>query len=219
MSGSAITSMVSVPAAVLAAVAPAPRGLLTPSASDVAVPAERLADPVVLRAELDAAASFWGTEDRAVLAALFWYGVGQVLLAPAAAGAVTGGSLSADPAKLTLYRSGLFFTAAATSEPAASSDAAALEALMATLSQVGGQPRGVFRALAADSLATLALRFGPPEASKIYALAEELRLPVPRFGQGPDGIAVHRQSCCQLYRTPHGGLCSACPRRGPTTLR
>src|SRR3954447_5339139 len=77
-------------------------GLLAPPSAD-AVPASLLADPGWTAQLLAGRAVQQRTDDRRVLATVWWYSVSSVLLTPVLAGLVTGVGLSARLADTTVH--------------------------------------------------------------------------------------------------------------------
>ena len=93
-------------AAVAARVPGRPRSGCSPRRRPAAVPAALLADPAWTAARLAERAVRTGTDDRRVLATVWWYSASSVLLTPALAGLVTGRPLSARLADTTLSVAG-----------------------------------------------------------------------------------------------------------------
>jgi ferric iron reductase protein FhuF len=184
----------------------------------VEIPGAELLEAGVLTAQVRDQAAYWRTDSLRTAAAIHWYGLGQVLLDPAVQGRVRGVRITADPRRLLLSGDGRFYAQAVPTGPAGDGDAAALHELCRQYAVVSGGSSGVFVAIAGDSLGTRVLAHLPgrpvDEITAVAAgLADELTLPRPRFRTAARGVVLHRQSCCQLYRVPRGGLCTSCPRR------
>ncbi|MGY1748361.1 (2Fe-2S)-binding protein [Modestobacter sp. SYSU DS0511] len=208
-------------------------GLLPPP-SAVAVPATRLAHPDWTREVLAARAPRQGTDDRRVLATVWWYSASSVLLGPFLAGLVTGLPVSARLADTTLYLlSGHAPVAATAGDPAGGGAPSgdlrpALAAVITAVASAGGLRERPLWAIATDSIANrlLALGRATGDVAAATALAGPLAaeigppLPAPRFTDVPrpgGGVVrfARRASCCLLYRVPHEVTCTACPRRPP----
>jgi hypothetical protein len=201
-------------------------GLLAPPGA-TAVPAVRLADPGWTSVRLAERAVRSGTDDRRVLATVWWYSASSVLLTPALAGLVTGRPLSARLEDTTLWSlAGGLLVAATSSAPAADPAAELREALTAVVTAVAAAGRMRERplwAIATDSLANRLLAVGRAlgDVPRATALAGPLAaaigapLPAPRYVDVRGRRYTRRASCCLLYRVPGEPLCTSCPRRPP----
>lgn len=196
-------------------------GLLVPPGSRP-LPATALADTAWTAELLAQRAVTARTEDRRVLAALWWYSASLVLLGPALAGLVAGRPLSARLADTTLHVVGdLPWAATAT---AGTGDVVAelresLGAVVSALAAAGGTREAPLRAMATDALANKLLMLGRSRGdveavtSLAGPIAREVGLPAPRFVAAGGQLFTRRASCCQLWRVPHEALCTSCPRR------
>jgi ferric iron reductase protein FhuF len=218
-----------VTAAVQAAVAArvpgaAALGLLLPPSAP-AVPAALFADPGWTADRLAALGARYGSDDRRVLATVWWYSASSVLLTPALAGLVTGLPLSARLADTSVALLGGGTPIAATSSAPATDTAAELrQSLAAVVDAVAAAGRMRARplwAIATDSLANRLLALGRAlgDERRVTALAAPLAaavgppLPAPRYVDVAGVRFTRRVSCCLLYRLPPEPLCTSCPRR------
>jgi ferric iron reductase protein FhuF len=201
-------------------------GLVAPSPASW-VPAAVLADPGWTSTVLDARARSLGTDDRRVLATVWWYSVSSVLLTPALAGVVTGIPLSARLGDTAVAMSGVHPVAAVSVAPGADTGAELRETIAAVVpvvAQAGGMGERSLWAIATDSLANRLLDLGRavgdvPRATGLAAglgAAIGSPLPAPRYEDVAGARFVRRASCCLLYRVPSGSLCTSCPRRLPS---
>jgi ferric iron reductase protein FhuF len=202
-------------------------GLLAPRAASV-VPATLLADVRWTADTLAACAPRQRTDDRRVLATVWWYSVSTVLLTPSLAGLVTGVPLSARlPDTAVSMLAGGLPVAAVSSAPAG--DVAAelresLGAVVAAVAEAGRMRERPLWAIATDSVANRLLALGRalgdvPAATALaapLAAAVGTPLPVPRYVDVDGARFTRRASCCLLYRVPHEPMCTSCPRRPPT---
>ncbi|MCZ2836162.1 (2Fe-2S)-binding protein [Modestobacter sp. VKM Ac-2985] len=207
-------------------------GLLAPP-SAVAVPGPLLADPAWTAEVLAARAVRQRTDDRRVLATVWWYSVSSVLLTPVLAGLVTGVSLSARLADTTVHALAGGVPVAATTRRSGGRDVVGdlrttIGSVVAAVAEAGGTRERPLWAIATDSLANRLLALGRAvgDEGAVTALAGPLAaaigepLPAPRYvdvGRPGGGTArfTRRASCCLLYRVPHEVLCTSCPRRDP----
>lgn len=205
-------------------------GLLAPPGA-ATVAAGRLADPEWTAQVLTARAVRQRTQDRRVLATLWWYSVSSVLLTPVLAGLATGVRLSAELADTRLHVVG--GTPVAATTRAGRGDLgpelrAALAAVVAATAEAGQMRERPLWAIATDSLANRLLAVGRAvgDVEAVTALAAPLAaavgdpLPRPRYVDvaAPAGRAVRftrRASCCLLWQVPHEVVCTSCPRRDP----
>jgi ferric iron reductase protein FhuF len=201
-------------------------GLLAPRAASV-VPATLLADVRWTADTLAACAPRQRTDDRRVLATVWWYSVSTVLLTPSLAGLVTGVPLSARlPDTAVSMLAGGLPVAAVSSAPAG--DVAAelresLGAVVAAVAEAGRMRERPLWAIATDSIANRLLALGRAlgDVPRATALAAPLAaavgapLPVPRYVDVGGARFTRRASCCLLYRVPHEPMCTSCPRRPP----
>jgi ferric iron reductase protein FhuF len=201
-------------------------GLLVPP-SAVPVPAVALADAGWTGAVLDERARLAGTDDRRVLATVWWYSVSSVLLTPALAGLVTGVPLSGRLADTALsFLPGGVPVAAVSSAPGRDLPGelrGSLTAVVAAVADAGRMRERPLWAIATDSIANrlLALGRASGDVPRATALAAAVAtaigppLPVPRYVDVAGARFTRRASCCLLYRVPHEPLCVSCPRRPP----
>ena len=201
-------------------------GLLAPRAASV-VPATLLADVRWTADTLATRAPRQRTDDRRVLATVWWYSVSTVLLTPSLAGLVTGVPLSARlPDTAVSMLAGGLPVAAVSSAPAG--DVAAelresLGAVVAAVAEAGRMRERPLWAIATDSIANRLLALGRAlgDVPRATALAAPLAaavgapLPVPRYVDVGGARFTRRASCCLLYRVPHEPMCTSCPRRSP----
>jgi ferric iron reductase protein FhuF len=201
-------------------------GLLAPPTASP-VPASLLADASWTAETLAARAARQGTDDRRVLATVWWYSASTVLLTPALAGLVTGVPLSARLADTTVSMlAGRLPVAAESSAPGGNLGGELRESLAAVVAAVAEAGRTRERplwAIATDSIANRLLALGRAlgRVDDAAALAGPLAaavgepLPVPRYVDVGGVRFTRRASCCLLYRVPHEPLCTSCPRRPP----
>jgi ferric iron reductase protein FhuF len=199
-------------------------GLLAPP-SAVAVPAAALADVDWTAVRLEALGARYASEDRRVLATVWWYSASSVLLTPVLAGLATGLPLSARLADTSVaVLAGGTPVAATSSAPGGDTAGEVRETLSAVVEAVaaaGGMRARPLWAIAADSLANRLLALGRAlgEEHRVTALAAPLAaavgppLPVPRYVDVAGVRFTRRVSCCLLYRLPPEPLCTSCPRR------
>ena len=202
-------------------------GLLVPPGSRP-VPATALVDEAWTAELLELRALTARTEDRRVLATLWWYSASLVLVGPALAGLVTGRPLSARLADTTLHLVG-DLPWAATSGAAAGDVAAdvpadlgeSLAAVVAVVARVGGVREAPLRAIATDALANKLLALGRArgDVAAVTSLAGPVAraagLPAPRYVEAGGQVFTRRVSCCLAWRVPHEAVCTSCPRRDP----
>ena len=207
-------------------------GLLPPPAATV-VPAVLLADPAWTAEVLAGRAARQRTEDRRVLATVWWYSVSSVLLTPVLAGLASGVPLSARLADtdLHLLAGATPVAATASGAPAAVDPGGELAAdlrttiaaVVAAIAEVGGMRERPLWAIATDSLANRLLAIGRAvgDVAAVTALAGPLAaavgapLPAPRYVDVAGARFARRASCCLLYRVPQEVVCTSCPRRDP----
>jgi ferric iron reductase protein FhuF len=198
-------------------------GLLVPPGSRPE-PATALVDDAWTAELLELRALTARTDDRRVLATLWWYSASLVLVGPALAGLVTGRPLSARLADTTLHLVG-DLPWAATSR-AATGDVVAdlgesLAAVVAVVARVGGVREAPLRAIATDALANKLLALGRArgDVAAVTSLAAPLAraagLPAPRYVEAGGQVFTRRASCCLAWRVPHEVVCTSCPRRDP----
>jgi hypothetical protein len=199
-------------------------GLLAPPSARV-LPASLLADREWTAARLAELAERYRSDDRRVLATVWWYSASTVLVTPGLAGLVTGRALSARLADTSLsVLAGGTLVAATSTAPGADLAAELRETLTAVVDVVaaagGLRPRPLW-AIATDSLAGRLLALGRalgdvPGATALavpLAAAVGPLLPAPRYVDVSGVRFVRRASCCLLYRLPAEPLCTSCPRR------
>jgi ferric iron reductase protein FhuF len=202
-------------------------GLVAPPSAAV-VPGVVLADPVWTAQVLTARAVRQRTEDRRVLATVWWYSVSSVLLTPVLAGLVTGVRLSARLADTTLHELAGHVPVAATARAGSGPDVGVelrttIAAVVAAVAEAGRMRERPLWAIATDSLANRLLAVGRavgdvPAATALaapLAAAVGAPLPAPRYLDVAGVRFTRRASCCLLYRVPHEVLCTSCPRRDP----
>jgi ferric iron reductase protein FhuF len=200
---------------------------LVPVRSAVAVPGTSIADASWVAEVLASRSGHLGTSDRRVLATVWWYSASSVLVTPVLAGLATAVPLSARLADLSfsLLADGLPVAALAT---AAGGDPATdlrttLASVVAAVAQAGRMRERPLWAVATDSLAGRLLDLGRAlgDVPTVTELAGPLAaavgppLPAPRYVDVGRARFVRRVSCCLVDRTPHGSLCTSCPRRPP----
>jgi ferric iron reductase protein FhuF len=223
------------PQTAVAAAVPGAAALgLVPPPGAALLPASSLADAGWTAARLAARALTRATDDRRVLATVWWYSASSVLLTPALAGLVTGAPLSArlEDTVLSALSGGQLVAATSSARgPAALADLGAelrtsLGAVVSAVARAGAMRERPLWAIATDSIANRLLALGRAlgEVGPATALAAPLAaavgppLPVPRFVDVGGARFTRRASCCLLYRLPFEPLCLSCPRR-PTAER
>ncbi|WP_448642179.1 (2Fe-2S)-binding protein [Geodermatophilus sp. URMC 63] len=202
-------------------------GLLAPPSAR-ALPAALLADPAWTAQRVAALGRRYESDDRRVLATVWWYSASAVLLTPVAAGLATGRPLSARLADTTLYElPGGLLVAGVSAAPAGPDPAGelreALGAAVAAVAAAGGVRERPLWAVATDSLAGRLLAVGRAlrAVDAVTALAAPVAaavgapLPPPRYTDVAGVRFVRRASCCLLYRLPSEPMCTACPGRPP----
>jgi ferric iron reductase protein FhuF len=199
-------------------------GLIAPPSAD-AVPATLFADADWTAGRLAALGARYASDDRRVLATVWWYSASSVLLTPVLAGLVTGRPLSARLADTSVALLAGGTPVAATSSAPGGDTAAELRDTLAEVVDVvaaaGGMRARPLWAIAADSLANRLLALGRAlgDERRATALAAPLAaavgppLPVPRYVDVAGVRFTRRVSCCLLYRLPPEPLCTSCPRR------
>jgi hypothetical protein len=199
-------------------------GLLPPPGAE-RLPATVLADPAWTARLLERRAPIQGTDDRRVLATVWWYSVSAVLLTPSLAGLVTGRSLSGRLADTTLSMLAgdrpVAAVVTASGGDLAEELRTSLAAVIAAVADAGRMRERPLWAIATDSLANRLLALGralgdvdaatAPAADLARAIG--VPLPVPRYVDVAGTRFTRRVSCCLLYRVPHEPLCVSCPRR------
>jgi hypothetical protein len=218
----------SAPQAAVAARLPgaAALGLLAPPGA-TALPAVRLADAGWTAERLAERAVRTGTDDRRVLATVWWYSASSVLLTPVLAGLVTGRPLSARLTDTTVWTLAGGLPVAATSSAPGGDPAAelreSLAAVVTAVATAGGVRERPLWAIATDSIANRLLAVGQAvgDVGRATALAGPLAaaigapLPAPRYVDVRGRRYTRRASCCLLFRVPGEPLCTSCPRRPP----
>jgi ferric iron reductase protein FhuF len=202
-------------------------GLLVPPGA-TAVPGVRLADPGWTAQVLTARARRQRTDDRRVLATLWWYSASSVLVTPVLAGLVTGVRLSARLPDTSVHLLAGQTPIAATATAGVGDDVAgelhgSLAAVVAAVAEAGGMRERPLWAIATDSLANRLLALGRAvgDVGAVTALAAPLaaavgpQLPVPRYVDVAGARFTRRASCCLLDRVPHEVRCTSCPHRTP----
>jgi ferric iron reductase protein FhuF len=205
-------------------------GLVVPPSASV-VPAGLLADAGWTAAVLEQRAPRQGTDDRRVLATVWWYSVSTVLLTPSLAGLVTGVPLSARLADTSVaLLSGGLPVAAVSSAPGGDLAGELRESLanvIASVAEAGGMRERPLWAITTDSIANRLLALGRALGDVAGATAQAAPLaaavgaplPRPRYDDVGGARFTHRVSCCLLYRVPHEPTCTSCPRRPPAERR
>lgn len=215
----------------LAALPVAERASLVLAPGATGVPATRALDPVWLAEQVAGSARVWRTEDRRVLATIWWYSASMWLQMPSLASLlVTGVPLSPGLSDLTLHRRGDLFEGAtstavlAAPEELASSLREALHGVIEVLVEVGGVRPAPLWAVASDSTANALLRLGVAtgQVRRATELAVDLGrqvgppLPEPVFVRVARAeTRVRRASCCLLHLAPGLPMCRSCPKLGP----
>jgi ferric iron reductase protein FhuF len=205
-------------------------GLVAP-ASPTVVPATALADVRWTAEVLRLRARSLRTRDPRVLATVWWYSASSVLFTPVLAGLATGTPLSARPADLSLSVAPDGLPVAAVAGAAGGNPAddlrTTLSQVVAAVAEAGGVRQRPLWAIATDSVAGRLLDLGRAlgDVAGITALAAPLAaavgapLPAPRYVDVGSARFVRRTSCCLIYETPSGSLCTSCPRRHPDDRR
>lgn len=205
-------------------------GLVLPPGA-TRVPAERLADPAWTADVLTARAAWSRTDDRRVLATVWWYSASAVLVTPPLAGLVTGLPVSGRLADATLAL--LAGDRPVAAECRAGSGGVAeelrdsLAAVVAAVAQAGRMRERPLWAIATDSIANRLIALGGAvgDMAGVTALAGPLAaaigapLPEPRYDDVGNRRFTRRASCCLLYRVPGEPVCTSCPRRLPAERR
>ncbi|MCW2584326.1 MAG: Ferric iron reductase [Klenkia sp.] len=200
-------------------------GLLVPPSSRP-LPAVTLADADWTAELLEQRAMTSRTEDRRVLATLWWYSASLVLLGPVLAGLVAGRPLSPRLADTTVHVVGdLPWAATSVALPPGDDVVAGLRQtltdVVTAVSAAGGVREVPLRAIATDALANKLLALGRAvgDVGAVTALAAPIArdtgLPAPRFVEAGGQLFTRRASCCLLWRVPHEVTCTSCPRRPP----
>lgn len=223
------------------------RAPLVLGADERLVSAVSCADPAWLAEQIGLRSRRWGTDDRRVLATLWWYSASSWVVGPTLTSLALGDDvLSADPADLELHwltdsritgaTSSRVLTTGAQVDgaPAVEVAAGTLRRLydhiipaLATFAEIPPRP---LWALAADALATRLLFIGRAvgEVDRVSTLlgplVDAIGSPMPPTtcrGVGP-AMETKRISCCLLYLAPEQSKCSFCPklrtRAGPPTI-
>jgi hypothetical protein len=204
-------------------------GLVAPP-SAVVVPGVLLADPGWTAQVLAVRAARQRTDDRRVLATVWWYSTSSVLLGPVLAGLVSGVGLSARLVDTTVHALAGPVPIAATTTGRGAGHLVedlrtTLGAVVAAVAEAGGMRERPLWAIATDSLANRLLAIGQAvgDVPAATALAEPLAaavgapLPAPRYLDVSGVRFTRRASCCLLYRVPHEAMCTSCPHRDPAT--
>jgi len=205
-------------------------GLVLPPGA-TRVPAERLADPAWTADVLTARAAWSRTDDRRVLATVWWYSASAVLVTPPLAGLVTGLPVSGRLADATLAL--LAGDRPVAAECRAGSGGVgeelrdSLAAVVAAVAQAGRMRERPLWAIATDSIANRLIALGGAvgDMAGVTALAGPLAaaigapLPEPRYDDVGSSRFTRRASCCLLYRVPGEPVCTSCPRRLPAERR
>jgi ferric iron reductase protein FhuF len=198
-------------------------GLVAPASAPV-VPGTALADPGWTAQLLRGAA------DARVAATVWWYSLSLVLVTPPLAGLVVGQPLSARLADLSVAFSGRRPVAAVSSATGGNLAAdlrTTLAAVVPAVAEAGRMRERPLWAIATDSVANQLLALGRAvgDVPRATALATEVAravgppLPVPRYVDVGGARFTRRASCCLIYATPGGSLCTSCPRRPPGERR
>ena len=193
-------------------------GLVAPPSAAV-VPATLLADADWTAEVLTARALRQRTDDRRVLATVWWYSVSSVLLTPALAGLVTGVPLSARLAGTRVHLLAGDTPVAATTASGHGHDLAVdlrttIAGVVAAVAEAGRLRERPLWAIATDSLANRLLAVGRalddvPAATALaapLAAAVGAPLPAPRYvdvaAPGRTVRFTRRVSCCLLPAVP-----------------
>jgi hypothetical protein len=211
---------------VVAVLPPAARYGLEPPPADVRLSARELTDPFRLAGILTSHGELYPRATPPVVATLWWYLASAVLVGPPAVGALVAVPLSGalDDLEVSLGAAGVVSSAVSRAvgpaEPGPDLRETLAELIDTVCTLTGLRPRPLW-AIAVDSLANRLLTFGRArhdvEAATALAhrLAASIRgpVPAPRFVDVDGARFVTRMSCCLLYRTAGGELCTSCPRR------
>jgi ferric iron reductase protein FhuF len=205
-------------------------GLVLPPRAAL-VPGPALADPAWTAEVLTARARHQGTDDRRVLATVWWYSVSTVLLTPALAGLLTGRPLSARLVDTTVAllpgSQPIAAESSASGRDTGSELKETLEAVIPAVATAGRMRERPLWAIATDSLANQLLALGRalgdvPTATALAApLAAAIgpALPEPRYVDVGRSRFTRRASWCLLCELPGGPICTSCPRRPPSQRR
>lgn len=217
---------------------------LVPDVGEILVPATAIEDPAWLADQLRLRGERWKTDDRRVLATLWWYSASLWIVGPTLSSLATGARLlSGDLDDLDLHwlpdsrLTGSTSSRVLHSGPGvATSDriVAAGNSLRGTYDRViplvAASARIAARplwAIAADALATRLLSLGrsldtiEAVVALLDPLADAIGAPLPHAHYRRDGAEVStlRCSCCLIYLVPGEPKCSGCPRRNVETRR
>lgn len=198
------------------------------------IPATRALDPVWLGERVVGSEQLWRTDDRRVLATIWWYSASMWLQMPSLASLlVTGTALSPALSDLTLHQRGDLCEGATSTavlaDPAelAPSLRKAFARIISVLAEVGHMRTRPLWALASDSTANALLRLGAAtgQVRRATSLAVDLSrevgppLPEPVFVRAARSeTRVRRTSCCLLHLAPGLPMCRSCPKLGPAGL-
>ncbi|RBY80518.1 (2Fe-2S)-binding protein [Blastococcus sp. TF02A-26] len=203
-------------------------GLVPPPLGTV-VPGPLVADPAWTAERVAELGRRHRSDDRRVLATVWWYSLSAVLVTPPLAGLAAGVPLSArlPDLSVTLLAGGTpvaAVSAAPWTDPAAELRET-LGAVVDAVAEAGGVRPAPLWAIATDSIANRLLALGRAlgDVAAVTALAGPVAaavgapLPAPRYVDvGPRSVRfTRRASCCLLYRLLGEATCTSCPRRTP----
>lgn len=221
-------------ATVLAALPPDQRGALAPNADAALISCASVLDPAWLQEQIRLRGQRWRTEDRRVLATLWWYSASVWIPGPTLASLVLADApLSPSPTNVAMHWlpdsriAGATSSAVLAGSPLSSAGAALRESLgeyIAAVARAGSMRERPLWAIAADSIAGRLLWIERATGRRASMIADELAAAIgtslPRFRYldiagrtGAPTRVVRRGSCCLLYAAPGQDKCSDCPGR------
>lgn len=215
---------------VLAVLPPDERNPLIAAPDEKLVPATAIYDADWLDEQIRLRGERWQTNDRKVLATLWWYSASVWLQVPSLASiAVTGRALSPALDRVSMHWLPDSRITGATSSAVLAGDdqvaalGSALRDMFGTVipvvARAGGMKERPLWAIAADSLAGRLLWVERAIGAEATELAPRLAAAIgpemlkPRFEKRYGRPVLRRSSCCLLYRAPNQGKCSECPKR------
>lgn len=200
---------------------------------------EAITDPDWFEQHMRRQESLWHTQDRRVLATLWWYLVSPWVVGPTLVSLTCGTEvLSADFADLTLHMTTDERVTGATShrvllgddpvDSAAASLRDLFEHVIPIVADFGHMRERPLWAIATDALANRLLWLGRATAHDLDGLRKTTQLlsplchaigyPLPQARYADTErfatMHTHRCSCCLIYQTPGANKCASCPRGG-----